>query len=426
MSMGIWSASAQGQAAGAGASRDRGAGTGAAGTNTPKTGGATAGTPKTGGTGATGAGATGTGSTGSSATGAGGAAAAPTVTVIPAVSAPVTVAQAAYTDPAGNRAVIVDFVMRNLQNLMNDTDPAVQTNARNNLSAATMTAGAPASPAFLFEYGMALNNAFLPKLDPKANATLRQRLNIAIVTARVAYVAENVTLQATTIKLMSDATEPVALWGIKAAQKQVPLILKSKTPGAKGAPPILTALDQAVFKHPSGPVFAEAYLALTAVDPLVYEELVKLWGNRLSQYQGKEAPDDPEVDGRPVFTLSTSEMWKAVINTPAAQAKVMQMISDQTSVAAQWADQTKGDKHDQLVKLVIQCAGACSVIGTNLKNSAIENAASTPSRLNFATMPADTPMQPKVADLIAAIKSAFPAVQAPPKVGPSAGVAQQP
>jgi hypothetical protein len=338
----------------------------------------------------------------------------------------VTVAQSAYADPGANRAVIVDFVTRNLTNLMNDTDTAAQTNARNNMTAATMTAGAPASPAFLFEYAKALNDAFLPKLDPKANATIRQRLNIAIVTARVAYMAENVALQATTVKLINDPAEPVMLWGLKAAQKQVPLVLKAKLPGQKGAPPLVASIVPAVFKHPSGPVFAEAYLALTTVDPIVYEELIKLWGNRLSQYQGKDAPDDPEVDGRPVFTLSTSEMWKTVLNNPAAQAKVMQMISDQTSVAAQWADKTPaGDKHDQLVKLVIQCAGACSVIGTNVKSTPLQQASEKPSRLNIGTLTQGTNMQEMVRPIVDAIKAAFPSVQPPPVVG-QPGVALQP
>jgi adenosyl cobinamide kinase/adenosyl cobinamide phosphate guanylyltransferase len=383
---------------------------GAAALGQPATGGAT-GTPGTG---------TATG------TGAATATATPPPTAPAAVSAPVTVAQAAYTDPGGNKAIIVDFVTRNLTNLMNDADTAAQTNARNNLSAATLPAGAPASPTFLFEYGKALNDAFGPKLEAKANATLRQRLNIAIVTAKVAYVADNVTLQATTLKLINDPAEPVMLWGLKAAQKQVPLILKVKAPGAKGPPPLLAAIAPAVFKHPSGPVFAEAYLALTAVDPLVYTELIKLWGNRLSQYQGKDAPDDPEVDGRPVFTLSYSEMWKTVLNNPAAQTKVMQMISDQTSVAAQWADKTPaGDKHDQLVKLVVQCAAACSVIGKNTKSTALEQAATGPSNLNVATMGAGVNMQNLVNPIIAAIKTAFPDVQAPPVVG-QPGVALQP
>src|SRR6266700_3251834 len=114
----------------------------------------------------------------------------------PAVPAPVTVAQEAYADPTGKHAVIVDFVTQNVTNLMNDGNSAAQSAARNNLisAAVNLVNGAAPSPAFMLDYGKALNDTFLPKLDPKANSTVRQRLNIAIVTARVAWVADNVTL----------------------------------------------------------------------------------------------------------------------------------------------------------------------------------------------------------------------------------------
>jgi len=339
-----------------------------------------------------------------------------------AIAAPVTVPPQAYTSPAANRAVIVNFVTLNVTNLLNDSDTAAQTNARNNLTAATSTAGAPASPTFLFEYAMALNNAFTPKLAPKANSSVRQRLNMAIVTARVAYAAQNVALQATTIQLINDPAEPVVLWGLKAAQPQMPLILTMK----KGAvPPMLAAIKPAVFKHPSGPVFAEAYEALTAVDPLVVKELIALWGNRLSQYQGKEPPDDPAVDGRPVFALTTAGMWKTVVTNKTLQTQVMQMISDQTAVSAEWADQTPaGDKHDQLVKLMVQCAGGCVVVGTNQKIPALVAAATPTAGIRVETLPAGTKVLPMVSPgLIAAINAAFPGVQPPPPVGAAAKAA---
>jgi hypothetical protein len=343
-----------------------------------------------------------------------------------AVAAPVTVPPQAYASPAANRAAIVNFVTLNVTNLLNDSDSTAQTNSRNNLTAATSTAGAPASPAFLFEYGMALNNAFITHLGPKANSSVRQRLNIGIVSARVAYASQNVALQQTTILLIDDPAEPVVLWGLKAAQPQVPLVLQTKIPGQKIAP-LLAAIKPAVFKHPSGPVFAEAYEALTAVDPQVVEQLLMLWGNRLAQYQAKELPDDPAVDGLPVFTLTTSQMWKNVLTQPALQTKVMQMISDQLSVAAQWADQTPaGEKHDQLVKLVVQCAQGCVVVGSNLKNQALATAATPAANVKVETLPPGTKVLPMVSPAVVdAIKAAFPNVQPPPPVGPAAAKAGQ-
>jgi hypothetical protein len=158
------------------------------------------------------------------------------------------------------------------------------------------------------------------------------------------------------------------------------------------------------------------------VNPLVVTELMKLWGNRLSQYQGKEPPDDPAVDGRPVFALTTAGMWKNVLNNAAIQTKVMQMISDQIAVAAEWADQTPaGDKHDQLVRLVVQCAQGCAVVGTNQKFPALSSAAGPASILRVETLPAGTKIVPLVIPtIIPAISAAFPGVQAPPQVGPAA------
>jgi adenosyl cobinamide kinase/adenosyl cobinamide phosphate guanylyltransferase len=344
-----------------------------------------------------------------------------------AVAAPVTVPPAAYTAPAANRPVIVNFVTLNVTNLLNDSDTNAQTNARNNLTAATTTAGAPASPAFLFEYAMALNNAFITHLGPKANSTVRQRLNIGIVTARVAYASQNVALQQTTILLINDPAEPVVLWGLKAAQPQMPLVLQTKIPGQQ-IPPLLAAIKPAVFKHPSGPVFAEAYEALTAVDPQVVQQLVMLWGNRLGQYQAKELPDDPAVDGLPVFTLTTSQMWTKVLVNNALQTKAMQMISDQISVAAQWADQTPaGEKHDQLVKLAVPCAQGCVVVGGNLKNQGLVTAATPLANIKVETLPAGTKIVPMVSPgIVDAIKAAFPGVQPPPPVGAAAAAKAAP
>jgi hypothetical protein len=272
---------------------------------------------------------------------------------------------------------------------------------------------------------MALNNAFISHLGPKANSSVRQRLNIGIVAARVAYASQNVALQQTTILLINDPAEPVVLWGLKAAQPQMPFVLGTRIPGQK-IPPLLDAIKPAVLKHPSGPVFAEAYQALTAVDSQVVDLLLQLWGNRLGQYQAKELPDDPAVDGLPVLTLTSSEMWRKVVNQPALQAKVMQMVSDQLSVAAQWADQTPaGEKHDQLVKLAVLCAQGCVVVGGNLKNPGLVTAATPLSNIKVETLAPGTKIVPMVSPAVTtAIQTAFPEVKPPPSVGAAASAAK--
>jgi len=356
---------------------------------------------------------------------AGGGAAAARPTTIPAVPVSATIAHDIYGDPQKNVAGIVTFVKGNVANLINDTDPALQGRSRDNLAAATMTEGQPASPAFLFEYGRALNNEFVTKLGP--NASMRQRLNIAIVVAKVVPVLQNVTLQQTTIQLINDPAEPVMLWGLKAAQPQVPLVIGMKAPGAANqVPPLVAAIAPAALKHPSGPVFAEAYEALSATDSSVFAELRKLWGYRLSQYQGPNVPEDPDVDGRPVYILTTASMWKSVINDKKSQGRVMQMVSDQIAVAAQWADVSKGDKRDHLVKLVVQCAGAIVVVGTNTQNQALVGAASGLSAVKVETLADTEKMWPRVQPIVTAIQTAYPEVQPPPTVGNAEGAAAGP
>jgi hypothetical protein len=333
--------------------------------------------------------------------------------------APVTIPQEAYATV--NVAAINAFVTPNVANLLNDGDPAGQTKSRDALAQAVNFQGQPASPTFLLEYARAINNAFLPKLDAKAKASIRQRLNMGIVTARVATVAQNAGLQLTTVRLLEDAAEPVVLWGLKASTPQVPLVVTPKLPGNR-MPPLVAAIVPAVVRHPSGPVVEEAYAALGGTNDLqVIGELMKLWGMRLQQYQEK-VPDDPAVDGKPVFSLTRAETWKALTAEKGLQTKVMQNISDTTAVAAQWADQTQpGDKRDQLVKLVQQCAQGVQVIGINTNDTKLRDAANDAVRLDVKSLQNDRKVLPAVQPaLVGEIKRAYPEVKPPPTIGTAA------
>jgi hypothetical protein len=360
--------------------------------------------------------------------------AAPATTFVPSPPAPVTIPPAAYTSPQSNVAAITAFVTPNVANLLNDQDPGGQTKSRDNLIAATLQAGAPASPGFLFEYGRALNGAFVPVLTSKAGApqlSLRGRLNVGIVVARVAAAAENITLAPSATLLVNDPAEPVILWGLKAAKPLIPQLLKMK--GAGGPPPLVAAIAPAVLNHPSAVLVQEAYMALDLPDPAAMSELVKIWGNRLAQYPGKEPPEDPSVDGYPISTIATREMWKSVLNNPKEQARAMQLVADQTSLAAQWADKiATGEKHDQLVRLVQRCAAACQVVGQTVNDKGLVDASQP-----LVTLKLDGvggvgnvgQMVPPATNLVTAIQAAFPTVKPPPTLGgppAGAGVAGQP
>lgn len=336
---------------------------------------------------------------------------APTVTV----PAPVTIAIGEYTSPT--RAGIDAFVIPNVTNLMADSDPPTQTKARDNLSAATSPGGALAQPGFLLVYCQSLNAVLTAKLAPAAKATLRQRLNIAIVAQRVAAVSENAALQPTTLRLINDPAEPVVLWGMRAVQPQVKVVLNTRAPGA-AVPPLIAAILPATLKHPSGPVYEAAYKALDYNDQIAVDQLMKLWGTRLAKYQEKAVPDDPEVDKGPVYTLSTATMWTTVVlNNKVLQTKIMQNLSDQLAMAAQWADKTPaGDTHDQLIRLTQQCSGAASVVGGTQKIPALVSAATNGTKPDPKSWPAGQKIGPVVAPILVEIGNAFKGVQPPPVV----------
>lgn len=325
---------------------------------------------------------------------------------------PLTLPKDAYNSPGASKAVIEDFIKKNIEQLLNDKDAAAQARSRDVLYLGTMTAGQPASPEFLFEYARILNNEAGSKLDPKARS-IRQRLNIGIVVARVAAVAQNGALADTALKLIKDPAEPVVLWGVKASQSIIPQVVKVKM--GNQAPPLLRELVPAVMKHPTGVIVEEAYVALgSSSDPLVVDELMKLWENRLIQYR-KGTPDDPLAESKPVFSLTTQDIWKSTLKDPARRTAVMTMIRDQMLLAATQADAAgSGDTHDQLVNLVKQCAAGVYVVGRHQGVAALEAAAKTPASLNAAALQPGTKVLPLVSPaLVGEIKKAFPDVKAP-------------
>jgi hypothetical protein len=342
----------------------------------------------------------------------------------------VTLPPAAYTNPETQRPAIKTFVDTYVERLVNDADPVNQSTAREELSKAALEKGQPAQPPFLFEYARILNDALLARLKAP-NASMRQRLNIAIVAQRVAQVAQNTALQNTVLALVQDKDEPVVMWGIKAAGPVINASVKIKPVGAAkpAPPPLLAAIVPTVLKHPSGEIYEEAYEALSMRDqpgdPLIVDELMKVWENRLLQYKAG-APDNASADAKPVHALTQNLIWNGVLKNPADRVKVMQMILDQISMAAQHADNPANkDKRDQLVSVVQKTAEGIVVVALNQKDAALQSAADPVMKLKPDQTPPGlkiTPMvQPAVAD---AVLKSFPGVK-PPQPAAAAGVAGQ-
>ncbi|HYE17632.1 MAG TPA: hypothetical protein VEA69_04265 [Tepidisphaeraceae bacterium] len=321
--------------------------------------------------------------------------------------------------------------------LLNEADPALQGKARDNMvNACFVKRDTPAGAGFLAMYSASLNNEFWPKLAPGTKLTPRQRLNLAIVTAKVASVAQQSPLAPTVERLINDPLEPVVLWGLKGAQPIAPAVVKLRGAGNNPLHPMLAAVRPAALKHPSGPVFEEAYAALgnaTTVSPdnpvleravkAAAAEMISLWENRLQQYRSA-IPEDPIADGMPVFFLTTRDAWNTIVKDQATRTQVMQMVSDQLSLASQHADASKDrEKRDQLVKLSIKCAGACAVVGTHQSNDPLKRTAGDEmNRMQPAVQNVGIKIRPMADAVGDELRRAYPGVK--PPAPPAAGVAQ--
>jgi len=348
----------------------------------------------------------------------------PAAPVDPSIQPIVNIPAVEYTGPT--ESGIAPFVTQNVKCLMLDNEPEIRRKAREYLIAAAYPGNPQASPDFLKIYDKVLDAEFVKRLAPAAKPTLTQRLNIAVVVHRVASAPDpngqagvNAALQPTTLLLINDPAEPVVMWGLRGAAPQMRHSIQINTN-------LLKAIVPAAQKHPSGPIYEEAYKALNENNMLVVTELFKLWDDRLNSYKKGTSPaDDPAVDHWPVYTMTTSDMWGLVIlNNKNLQTKVMQYISDQLSLAAQWADKTgPGDTRDQLVQLVKLTAGGCVVVGNNQKFNALSTAAGPASTINATAFPPTQKLVPLVTPIITAIAAAFPNVQPPPVIAGGAAPA---
>jgi hypothetical protein len=225
------------------------------------------------------------------------------------------------------------------------------------------------------------------------------------------------------ITLLNDPSEPIVLWGMKAAGPLVPKVMEVHPANAAAPPALVAAIGPAVLKHPTGEIFQEAYTALSLNNKLVFNELIKLWDNRLTQYQNG-IPEDPSVDSKAVFAVTTTGMWANVVQGKQDRDLVMQYVSDQLYAAAQRADEVgQGEVWDQLIQVAAQSGAACFVVGGREKIPALATAAQPVAGMKPDTMKGQKAMQ-VVGPLLVEIRNAFPGVKAPQPLKPIAAVAQ--
>ncbi|HLL90777.1 MAG TPA: hypothetical protein VK324_15860 [Tepidisphaeraceae bacterium] len=255
------------------------------------------------------------------------------------------------------------------------------------------------NPLFLTTFGRIVNDV---ATDALKGASPAGRLNVAIAVARVAEPMENASLAPVVQALVSDESEAVVLWGMKAAG---PVL-------AHGAPPPLLAAvgKAAAAQAKSGPVTDEAYVALTAAQfrpnpPANFAQqvmplLLQLFQNRVQQYK-TGVPPDAGAENKASGFFATGQVWPQM--QPAQQVQAVQGISDLVTLAAA---QFAAGQRDATTPVLRGTGSALAVIGSYVKNPAAASAGQALTRVTAGTRPEQ--VKQLAADAVAALRAQDP------------------
>jgi len=262
-------------------------------------------------------------------------------------------------------APIQTFIKQQIAKLHGD-EPKATHDAREALIAESVAPGA--SPAYLATYARELNTELVALTkDPD----LRVRLNGAVAAAKV---SENIAptlaqvgppLVPAIMAFMDDASEAVALWGIKGAKAALPRLL------AQGnAQPVIAAVIASAKKHPGNTALAYETLGAPASAPAGAPALIpnliapmqELFAARVASYKNGIPPEAP-AELTAVSMLVDSKWW-------GAQNKAQRLATQQSlkNLAAAAGQQVTGpnvseDQRMQMNLIVARCGQGFQSIG---------------------------------------------------------------
>ena len=319
--------------------------------------------------------------------------------------------------PNPDNAAIQQFVENAVKNLTSD-DPDKQARGRDDLAAgaALNDATAQASPVYLDAYATAVAKALTPLTQ---HEDMRVRLNAAIATARVAERAGNTRLADLAVKFMNDKTSAVALWGVKAGRRMLPVSIQ-----AGGNNVLLPALGQSVQRYLLiTPIVIEVYdaLALDVLNPqnrpsdamikTVVPPMLQVFHTRVGSY-GAAVPPDPAIDNVASEFFVSQSVWKVM--TPQQRTEAVQLMADLISFAGQHAALMEGADRQPLIAVFKRTGAALQVIGDSMQNSTLSNAAKEVQKVSTGMEALD--ISKRTDALAEALKAPFPGVKPSPKL----------
>jgi hypothetical protein len=239
------------------------------------------------------------------------------------------------TDVTASVDQITQAINTEVQKLANDSDGASQGMAR-----AWLGVQGVGSPAYSDAYCTALNKALATVLaDPKAS--VRTRLNVAIVVAKVTDTSKNAELLPVTQTLLTDSSDGIILWAERAAGSQLTAILNDPNAVVANRQALLKAMEDAALKHCSTPtlggfIIEQVYSDInpflmgvtpqgTALNDLVEANLA-LQKGRIALYTSGIIPESPYVDTYASDFLLDPGTW--VTLTPQQQLQAVQQAGD--------------------------------------------------------------------------------------------------
>lgn len=273
------------------------------------------------------------------------------------------------------------------------------------------------SPQFLDAYAQALNDTLMPLTDDQS---MMVRMNAAIVVGKVAERTQSLRLKPIVTKILADKSDPVVLWGAKAAR---PLIIAQLRIQAAGDA-LVSGLVAAINDNLSGPVTLAAYEALrlnltqdrTSITDAMLQVTIphvqKLLAARLALYQSG-IPDVPINDTLATSFLVDAQVWKA--QSPELRLATVQLIAEMLTGASRRAAAlaTKEDQRDreEVVQALKLVGSAVQVIANAGGKTTLAAAAGGVMKLDASN---DGQAITQACDaLVAALAAEFKGVKAP-------------
>lgn len=292
---------------------------------------------------------------------------------------PVSVAQnpvIADTDKAAgtvSRADIQKYIQAHVTALTGD-DTDARTQAREALISGVIVKNPPGQQpgaSYMDQYADVLNASLKPLAT---NEDWVIRMNAAIVAAKVAEKADNVRLLDVTQALLSDKTEGVQLWALRAGKSVLPAVLR--TPGAAKNDKLIPAIVAVARQRKSGAIAGEAYTALsldynkpekfksipaavkTEMAAAVAPQILVIMRNRVADYTAGTI-NDPTADRIAANFLVSTSVWPML--DAKTQSASLQALMDLLNASGQAAAKSgAGGRNDDVLQIFRDTARALS------------------------------------------------------------------